>query len=66
MANILANAYNKAINVEGEKMDKQQIEAPEVNPTTSPNDVETDATAKAKALGEARSEVEVEAPAGPG
>ena len=60
MANILADAYNKAINKEGEKMDKQQIEAPEVDP--SPNDVETDATVNAKALGEAKAEVEVKSP----
>jgi hypothetical protein len=51
MANILANACNKEINEEGEKMDKQQIKAPGVNPTTSPNNVETNAAAKAKALG---------------
>jgi hypothetical protein len=64
MANILADAYNKAMNEEGEKMDKQRSEAPEVNP--SPNNVETDATVKAKALCKAAAEVEVEARVKPG
>jgi hypothetical protein len=59
MANILADAYNKAMNEEGEKIDKQQSEAPEVDP--SPNNVETDKTVKVKALGEAKAEVGVEA-----
>ena len=65
MANILADdVYNKAMNEEVEMMDKKQIKAPEVNP--SPKDVETDATVKAKALGEATAEVEVGTPGAPG
>ncbi len=60
MANILADAYNKAMNEEGEKMDKQQSEAAEVDP--SPNKAETDKTVDVKALGESTADVEEEAP----
>ncbi len=59
MANILADAYNKAINEEGEKMDKQQSEAAEV---PSPNNTETDKTVDVKALDEATADMEEKAP----
>jgi hypothetical protein len=57
MAHILADAYNKAIDEEGEKMDKQPIETLDVNPTPSPNDDKTEASAEEKAVGASMAEV---------